>query len=143
MSSIRDWKNIRFLYKMRLQCKAVNFPLTEMQSIVSVSGKRVVVVANVNIALIGHSHSTPIFFHHSFAFLNHTPGTSPHVTPVITYLVIPILLFSTQSPPHDSIQQTTINHLALPLRNSCLFWVVQCFCIYECNLCCKVSQSRL
>ena len=48
-------------------------------------------------------------FFYSFTILNHTAGTSPYATPVITHLVIPIPLFSTRSSPHKSIQQYTNN----------------------------------
>ena len=90
------------------------------------------IILNADFLLFIHSHSQ-----------HHTPGTSPYVTPVIKHLVIPILLFSTQTSPHESIQQSPNNNLTLPLRKSCLFRVVKCFCIYACNLCCKVSQSRV
>ena len=71
-------------------------------------------------------------------FLHHTPWTSPCVTPVITHLVIPLLLSSTQSPPRESIQQTTNNHL---ICRSCLFWVILRLCIYLCCLYCKVQSE--
>ena len=81
----------------------------------------------------------PIFFLFIHSHSQHrTPGTSPYVTPVLKHLVISLLLFSTQSSHHELIQQSSNNNLTFPLRKSCLFWVVKCFCIYACNLCCKV-----
>ena len=65
---------------------------------------------NADFLLFIHSHSQ-----------HHTPGTSPYATPVIKHLVIPLLLFHMQTSPHESIQQTTNNHLTLPVHNSCLF----------------------
>ena len=89
-------------------------------------------IVNTDFLLFIHSHSQ-----------HHTPGTSPYVTPVIKHLVIPILLFSTQTSPHESIQQSPNNNLTLPLRKSCLFRLfnVYVYITVICNV--KFSQSRV
>ena len=96
-------------------------------------------VVNVNIVhlcyLLLNANFSSFIDSHS---LHRTSWTSPCVTLFVKHLIIPLLLLSTQSSHHEPIQQSSNNSLTLPLRNSCLFWVVLCFCIYACSLCCEV-----